>query len=77
MSNTTDGFNKILNGLQIALYLLRFVFDHPGKTVLDSARGSTRAANSTKNFKFLSLEKALLAFFKSVVVHLTGGILRA
>lgn len=48
MSNETDGFNKILNGLQIALYLLRFVFDHPSKTVFDSARGSTRAANSIK-----------------------------
>lgn len=58
MPNETDGFNEILNGLQIALDSLCFTFGYPSKAVFVSARGSTRVTNSIKNTKFLSLEKA-------------------
>ena len=53
MSNETDGFNKILNGLQIAFYLLRFVFDHPSKTVLDSA-GLDAGCQAYKKFQMMA-----------------------
>lgn len=62
MPNETDGFNEILNGLQIALDLLSSTFSSPSKAVFHSARDSIRAANSKKNTKVLNLEKGLLAF---------------